>query len=412
MLVRVFLGFRNDSPNLGGPENSLHRWRDQGAPELLADYGCAWTFFLYVADRYGHDFMQAFHLNSEARNIAGFDAHLASEGETETFIDLLPIWQAALMTAGQINIGSALESSSYSVEDLEFMTLPLSKVNWTAPQAYSSPGAPTNGADFVRLRDASGAYLAARQIDSLQFMGATTYATVSAFRPRGAAIVTVPGNSINSVIERQFDLSGGGQIAIDLQWGLEPYYDFFVVQVYDEEIGDYVSLASEYTTTLAENTFGDYLPGITNSSAGVVTATYDASAFASQGQVKVALRVLTDEEVISPGVRFFGMSVDGVNIADATNFTTWTVVEDPVYAWSVVLVSFTEDDKIVPVYINDLPLTDDYTASLNKQQVEALTGTKGDFVGVKVAAVDPTGRIEVYADYTLMVNGFVQPGGS
>ena len=169
MLVRVFLGFRVDSPNLGGPENSLHRWVDQGPPELLADYGCAWTFFLFVADRYGHDLMQAFHLNSGAFNIAGFDAHLAAEGETETFIDLIPIWQAALMTAGQINIGSSLESSSYSAEDLEFMTLPLSKVNWTTPQAYSSPGAPTNGADFVRLRDASGTYLSARQIDSLQF---------------------------------------------------------------------------------------------------------------------------------------------------------------------------------------------------------------------------------------------------
>ena len=37
-----------DDPAFGGPEQSLTRWQDQGAPEILADYGIAYAFMEYL----------------------------------------------------------------------------------------------------------------------------------------------------------------------------------------------------------------------------------------------------------------------------------------------------------------------------------------------------------------------------
>jgi hypothetical protein len=43
--------------------------------------------------------------------------------------------------------------------------------NWDNPDAHSTPGAPPNGSDFVRLRDSTGRYLAAAELGSLAFAG-------------------------------------------------------------------------------------------------------------------------------------------------------------------------------------------------------------------------------------------------
>src|SRR4051812_48288249 len=44
-------------------------------------------------------------------------------------------------------------------------------LNWKSPQAYSSPGAPPNGSDYVRFKNGSG-WMRADQLKSLTFKGA------------------------------------------------------------------------------------------------------------------------------------------------------------------------------------------------------------------------------------------------
>ena len=50
-----------------GPENSLTRWLDQGAAEILADYGAAYSFMELLQNRYGTDFMTALHRDDGER---------------------------------------------------------------------------------------------------------------------------------------------------------------------------------------------------------------------------------------------------------------------------------------------------------------------------------------------------------
>ena len=45
----------------GGAENSLTLWRDQGGPEILCDYGAAYSFMMYLYSHYGEDFMSQLH---------------------------------------------------------------------------------------------------------------------------------------------------------------------------------------------------------------------------------------------------------------------------------------------------------------------------------------------------------------
>ncbi|HUR74980.1 MAG TPA: hypothetical protein VMZ00_11945, partial [Sporichthya sp.] len=60
-------GPANPNPNYcGGPENSLTLWQDQGGnSDILADYGNAWSFMIFLYDRYGTEFISALHRDPE-----------------------------------------------------------------------------------------------------------------------------------------------------------------------------------------------------------------------------------------------------------------------------------------------------------------------------------------------------------
>ena len=47
-------------------------------------------------------------------------------------------------------------------------------VNWDNPDAFSTPGAPPNGSDYLRLRDAAGT-IGVKELGSIQFNGAATH---------------------------------------------------------------------------------------------------------------------------------------------------------------------------------------------------------------------------------------------
>ena len=115
-----------------------------------------------LQSRYGTDFMTALH-RDDANGLAGLqevlDArtkHTQGHGpgrrprlEPEVALD-------GLVDGGVPPRGGESRRATSRVKTLD------ATVNWDNPQAYSSPGAPSNGADYVRLRDAAGATSPAR----------------------------------------------------------------------------------------------------------------------------------------------------------------------------------------------------------------------------------------------------------
>jgi hypothetical protein len=169
--VQCFLGFvgrltdANPNPRPGGPENSLTWWGDQ-AGEVVCDYGAAYTMMLLLEQRFGEDFMTRLH-RSDGIGLAGLQSLLAAQGANAAGV--LHDWAAMVALDHVLDAGATLHGGSaadYQVDALN------ARVNWHTPNAYSSPGAPPNGSDYVRLRGAAGRFLDAGSIERIIFDGA------------------------------------------------------------------------------------------------------------------------------------------------------------------------------------------------------------------------------------------------
>ncbi|WP_337062537.1 hypothetical protein [Kineococcus sp. G2] len=404
--LATFLGF-NDQPAYGGPEQSLTLWGDQGAPEILADYGSAYAFMLYLHGRFGGDeFMTALH-NQPEGGLAGLDAVLRERGYDVRSQDVLHDFLAAMAVDAALDAGAKVKRGDAAALQVPAMS---ARVNWDSPQAYDSPGAPVNGADFVRLRDPAG------YVDRglVTFKGSNTYPTTPVeWVQDGDELYSGSGDGFDRGIVREFTIPvEDPTIGVDLQVDTEEGWDFAVVQVWDEAAGDWVSLASEATTTEADPgadpRITAELPGLTGEVSG--TQTFDASAYAGQ-TVDVAIRYLTDGGVAEPGVRVQGVSVGGQPVADATDLSTWSSLSEAhpteVAGWTVQLVG-TSGKRVSVV---ELPVVRTPWGFTTVTSVKHALGFTPEVAAVLVTADDPSESITSYATYELCVNGVLQPGG-
>jgi hypothetical protein len=178
--IQCFLGYlivetpANPSPDPGGPENSLTLWRDQvddNESEILCDYGAAYTMMEFLAGRYGREFMSAVH-KEDARGFEGLRRVLDAFSVDVEVLGLLHQWAAMVALDGVLDDGAALsggDPADYTTPTLD------ATINWDNPEAYDTPGAPPNGSDYVRLRDASGAFLSATEIETIEFDGSDAH---------------------------------------------------------------------------------------------------------------------------------------------------------------------------------------------------------------------------------------------
>ena len=85
-------------------------------------------------------------------------------------------WAAMVAADKALDTGVGLRDDS-SPADFQVDSLNAA-VRWDTPEAYSTPGAPPNGSDYVQFRTANGVPLAASQINTLSFKGTTQFAPV------------------------------------------------------------------------------------------------------------------------------------------------------------------------------------------------------------------------------------------
>jgi hypothetical protein len=435
--LSCFMGFQ--PPSFGGPENSLTLWGDQGGPEILCDYGAAYSFMAYLHGKFGDAFMSAFHKNP-ANGLAGLDATLQEQGIHENAEDLLHQWAAmvALDHALQAGHGAKLTGGStadYVSDELD------AKINWDNAQAYDSPGAPPNGSDYVRLRDASGGYLSANDLRDISFEGATTLTPTpvewqtSATPPDATAADTACGNiptgsgpaalysgcgeNLDRSIVRQVSVpADGGALTFDALWDAETGWDFGFVQVSDDGGKTWHSLSTADTTSdhdpgavagVVAN-----VPGFTGDSGTWKSESADLSAYAGK-DVLVGFRYITD-----PGVNEGGFWVRNIHVGDTELPTTldgWQTISQvnppTVAGWTVQLVAYS--DPAGPgkgkASITRIPLGDDFTGSLSGKQLGKAVEKKANVVAAIVTYDDPSETSNQFAHFTLTVNGVTQRGG-
>ncbi|MGQ0623882.1 MAG: hypothetical protein ACT4PP_04395 [Sporichthyaceae bacterium] len=164
-------GPSNPNPNpCGGPENSLTAWEDQGGgSDVLADYGNAWSFLLYLFDRYGADLISALHRDGSLQGLPSVQAALDKVAPGTKVLDLVHDFQ---LTNLLDNIASDPDTNVVGVKRSAITTDSLrAEINYRVDEAYLRQGAAPNGADYVVLRKGDKD-LAGQDLRSLVFAGA------------------------------------------------------------------------------------------------------------------------------------------------------------------------------------------------------------------------------------------------
>ena len=426
--IQTFLGaFPPDQfGRHGGPENSLTRWQDQGPAEILADYGAAYSMMTYLDDHYGNAFMSALHKDG-ANGLAGLQDVLSRFDQSKrSALETMNTWAVAMATDGLIDNGARIlgpyNESWYSSTKLD------SFINWANPDAYDSPGAPTNGSDYVRLRNVSGKFLSGRDIDSLSFTGSTTLPpkpvqwTSAANPPLGhtgnSALYSGFGNNRDEAIVKKVT-AGGGSLTFDALWNEELGWDFGFVQISTDGGVTYTSIPCTDTTTQtnpdALPTAKANVPGFTGYSGGWKAETCSLSGYS--GDVLLAFRTYNDpatlgeSAAVDPGFWVDNVKIGSALVSDGSDIASWqspTQVHASAVSNFVVTIMSLNGNKIT---LKQLPLNTDF-AVRNKANVQKYIDKNADLVAAIVTYDDPAETSDQYAPYQLTVNGVVQPGGA
>jgi Immune inhibitor A peptidase M6 len=435
-----FLGWWNlavpDDPlSSGGPENSLTIWGDQTDQpnEILSDYGAAYTFMLYLNDRFGTSFMTALHQDPGV-GLQGLANVLEKFNVSESPTDVIHDWAAMVALDQPLDQGRTLTGGTPATYQSKSLN---ATINWDNSEAYSHPGVPPNGSDYVRLRDASGKYVSASQINSVSFKGDTTYPTKwnsvtnAPGREGNAVLYSGQGDGLDVAVSRQIAVPAGSNATLTFQtrWNIEQGWDFGFVQVVgttdttpkslactdttstqDPEAADLASQGEEPWATIKAN-----LPGFTGDSGGWKTETCSLAAYAGQ-TVTVRFRYITDEATngtnpdVAPGWWIDDVAVNGAVVSNGTA-TGWDFAPLKVANWLVRLVGWSTTDKSAPAFIATIKLDSNFSGTLSGADLRAAIGDKADIVAAIVTLDDPTEGAVDPANYTLVVNGVEQPGG-
>ena len=418
--IQCFLGYLgvqsdfNPIPRQGGPENSLTLWGDQTdfESEVLCDYGAAYTMMEYLADRFGGDFMGEFH-RDPLHGLESLQALTQAAGSDMSIDELIDEWAATVALDGILDDRAKLNGGDPA--DFQVATLDAT-INWDTDQTYSSPGAPPNGSDYVRMRDASG-YLGAGDVDSVEFAGVPQLPTlplewvVDGDPPGQAgdpALFSGTGDNLDRAIVREVDVPPGSPaLTFEANWSLEDGFDYAYVQVSTDGGETYGSI--ECSDQVPGG--GPLGPAFNGETGAFVPVSCDLSAFAGQ-TVVVSFRLVTDGSFFLDGIWVDDVAVGGAALSDGSTLEGWSSLTEfnpiEVESYTVRLIANREGKRS---WIAEVPLDADFSGSLERGKLRKAIGTQAELVSAIVTYHDSTESIGQYAPYTLLVNGVEQPGG-
>jgi hypothetical protein len=429
--LQCFLGWlgvatpANPNPRpTSGPENSLTSWEDQGPGEVLCDYGAAFSFMLWLSDHYGSSMMSALH-REPTDGLPGLQKVLDSFVTGKTAQEVIHTWAAAVAVDKSLDSGADLRGPY--LEALLQISSMNSEIRWATPEAYSTPGAPPNGSDYVQFRDAAGQTLSARQLNSIQFKGATEFAplptewTIDAnppLQPGNAAYFGGRRDNMDNAMAHEVAVPAvSPTLAFDILWSTEVAFDTVFVQASTDGGKTWTSLSNpDMTTTLspgADPKLVGNLPGFNGESETWRHETIDLAPYAGQ-TILLSFRYITDSNTrgeLFDGVWVDNITVNGVAVGDGT-LAGWKSLTElnpvKVNGFTVQLVGIDENKK-TPTVLAIVPLGPTFEANVSK--IRSLIGTQAELTGAIVTYDEPTESINDYARYSLWANGILQPGG-
>ncbi|WP_232700862.1 immune inhibitor A domain-containing protein [Halobacterium wangiae] len=287
------------------PSNSLTNWEDQGAINVLADYGVAYAWTQYVADRYGQSFVS--NLAKEEKNgIEGVEATLDEVGADTDFDGLYQDFSTAVVTD---RLGNPLK------DQFKFDSLDVGVNTSTDVGTAGVWGTNYRTIDTAETGPITDVTVSGTDFTETEWSTATDPVT-----GEGEVLYSGSGNLLNrhAIVETNLSGTENPTLSFDSFQRIESNWDYGFVQVSTDGGETWESLANEHTDDSAAD--GAHprvqanLPGLTGDTDGWESQSFDLSAYEGNESVLVSFRYVTDWAVTQPGWWVKDVTVAGESV--------------------------------------------------------------------------------------------------
>jgi len=354
---------------LATPDNSLTEWADQGDLNILADYGNALLWTIYLSDHYGGAPLISHFVEAGIPGIEGINAALSHFEFEVDFEQIYHDWRIAnLIHTDQIGDGK-YDYVTIDLDDFEPARTYEIRRPWFPPKLGIDFGTTKSylkddtgismvssyGSDYIKL---SG--LKKNFVPDLCFNGDDTASPITWIREdmdgdddlEWYSTPSAPESDLS--IETTLDLTGltTAELSFKTYYEIEPLWDYGFVQVSLDEGESWISLANEYTTIEhvddAYPAIIDTLPGLTGDSDGWIEMSFVLTPYVGQF-VDVCFRYMTDWGYEDPGWWIDDIALNGVVFDDADDLISFVFPPDPPTKFIVTLIGVeTIEDN--PIY--------------------------------------------------------------
>ena len=408
----------NPIPSADGPENSLTTWGDQGAVEILEDYGFAYYFMTYLRSRgYGQDFFTAWHHNT-LQGIEGLNDTLADFGSSDTFASLLADVVVSMLTDAYVDAGA-------SVTGADAAAISAGSTNSTLfinDQAYSTEGAPPYGSDYVPL--GAGAGLGSIVFDgdeALEFPSGTDWTFADGYwnSPDASGSNLYAAFTDSSIAG---PVAGGTTLTFEHWYAMETGWDFGSVRASTDGGTTFTSLPCTGTTSDhdpgAEARIVASLPGFTGpspdpadtSTIGTAADPVAVSCPLPAGTTHISFLLQTDELAHFDGWHVRNVAIDGTAV-DMSGFDNEGFFDPLDYTFGLQLVGLsgevdgfghvTSGGEVVVVRAS---VGAGNTWSASAAELASLAGSDR-VIAIVTGGTPENEQSGEYAPYSLLVNG-------
>ena len=356
---------------LASPDNSLTEWEDQGGINVLADYGAAAAFMIYLNDHYGGATIVSKLMQSTLHGEQSVTAVLQQNGYKKvTFGSVFGYWRLAnlihsgngmynytsinLWKIGETEIRNYVPGKQYKrSKAAQTMTLEGNAID--GPNLIG-----TYGTDYLHITKANwasnqrtiglalftGQSIIPADIWKQTKIGANTYWYSGASDLRDVWLTTDTIKLGTSATALQFDT----------KWSIEEAFDFGFVQISKDAGNTWTSLSFGSTTTDADGSampeIVANLPGITGEQTDFIHVSIDLSSYAGQS-VQFKFRYMTDWAETLEGWYVGNIMIGSTAL---TNSMHASYPKDTSVNWKVTL--YFPATKWSPMKIVDVPMYD------------------------------------------------------
>jgi immune inhibitor A len=312
------------------PDNSLTVWSDQGDINILADYGAAALWTVYLTDHYGGTNFISYYMEEGIPSIDGINNALSHFKYKANFLSVYHDWRLA----------NLIRSNYPGCGKYNYKSLNLNDPSIIPVRTYVERGLPvpwTNGTDFgitrTILNYSTGvselgpfgtdyiAFTDWKRPGVIYFDGDNTAIYGWTYNATGGYWWSDGENLMNTLLVGQASIPTTTPILnIDTRYDIENWWDFGFVQVSTDNGATWTSLPNEYTNDTV-NPYGHpavfaNLPGLTGLSPDwpgwtSTTMLFDLSEYAGQ-DVLIGFRYMTDWAVLGKGWFIKSASINGV----------------------------------------------------------------------------------------------------